>query len=375
MKRKQLLALLIAGGLLYNPFVREFDTLTCLANTISNNDEFDNYDYTNEEFYKMMLTHENKINEMLKCQNAYIAREGKDSNYFDLAGFREWNEKDLTKMLELAKSYLLNMHNNNFVEAQKAAKELMKFIEDSIVEVAFIAEDNKYKSLTAMIVNGTDGNVIEEDGKIICNEILENSINNKFAYASVGENNYVFNTLTAFDLDAYNDGEIELDKSPLYLINSFLLAISQPIYNPTLYNQQAVNITWDGSTPTKETTEWFYDTQELTDIYSNGFIEIKEELGLNPDDYHIKVDNSINGFRLQNSDGTFEYIIKDHQGMVWPILTELCNIQGLAMATSPDNLSTFDTSVDYSNSIKTVNAFLNDDPNYKVLQLERKNVN
>ena len=360
MKRKQLLALLIAGGLLYNPFVREFDTLTCLANTISNNDEFDNYDYTNEEFYKMMLTHENKINEMLKCQNAYIAREGKDSNYFDLAGFREWNEKDLTKMLELAKSYLLNMHNNNFVEAQKAAKELMKFIEDSIVEVAFIAEDNKYKSLTAMIVNGTDGNVIEEDGKIICNEILENSINN---------------TLTAFDLDAYNDGEIELDKSPLYLINSFLLAISQPIYNPTLYNQQAVNITWDGSTPTKETTEWFYDTQELTDIYSNGFIEIKEELGLNPDDYHIKVDNSINGFRLQNSDGTFEYIIKDHQGMVWPILTELCNIQGLAMATSPDNLSTFDTSVDYSNSIKTVNAFLNDDPNYKVLQLERKNVN
>ena len=375
MKRKQLLALLIAGGLLYNPFVREFDTLTCLANTISNNDEFDNYDYTNEEFYKMMLTHENKINEMLKYQNAYIAREGKDSYSFELANFREWNEKDLTKMLELAKCYLLNMHNNNYVEAQKAAKELMKCIEDSIVELAFIAEDNKYKSLTAMIVNGTDGNVIEEDGKIICNEILENSINNKFAYASVGENNYVFNTLTAFDLDAYNDGEIELDKSPLYLINSFLLAISQPIYNPTLYNQQAVNITWDGSTPTKETTEWFYDTQELTDIYSNGFIEIKEELGLNPDDYHIKVDNSINGFRIQNNDDTFEYIINDNQGMVWPILTELCNIQGLAMATSSDDLSTFDTSVNYSNSIKTVNAFLNGDTTFKVLQLERKNGN
>lgn len=375
MKRKKLLAVLLAGGLVCYPLAQKFDILDCLTNTISNDDEFKDYDYTNEEFYKMMLTHENKINEMLKCQNAYIAREGKDSYYFELADFREWNEKDLTKMLELAKSYLLNMQNNNYGEAQKAAKELMKCIEDSIVELAFIAEDNRYKSLTSMIDNGTDGKVMEEDGKIICNDILENSINNKFIYASVGENNYAFNTLTAFDLDAYNDGEIELDKSPLYLINSFLLAISQPIYNPTLYNQQAVNITWDESTPTKETTEWFYDTQELTDIYLEGFKEIKKELGLNPDDYHIKVDNSINGFRIQKNDDTFEYIINDNQGMVWPILTELCNIQGLAMATSSDDLSTFDTSVNYSNSIKTVNAFLNDDPNFKVLQLERKNGN
>lgn len=375
MERKKLLAVLLAGGLVCYPLAQKFDALDCLANTISNDDEFKDYDYTNEEFYKMMLTHEDKINEMLKCQNAYIAREGKDSYSFELANFREWNEKDLTKMLELAKCYLLNMHNNNYVEAQKAAKELMKCIEDSIVELAFIAEDNRYKSLTSMIDNGTDGKVMEEDGKIISYDILDNSMNNKNIYASVGNNNYAFNTLTAFNLDAYNDGEIELDKSPLDLINSFLLAISQPIYNPTLYNQTAVNITWDGSTPTKETTEWFYDTQELKDIYSNGFKEIKEKLGLNPDDYHIKVDNSINGFRLQNSDGTFEYIIKDNQGMVWPILTELCNIQGLTMATSPDNLSTFDTSVDYSDSFETVNAFLNDDPNFKVLQLERKNVN
>ena len=375
MKRKKLLAVLLAGGLVCYPLAQKFDTLDCLANTISNDDEFKNYDYTNEEFYKMMLTHENKINEMLKYQNAYIAREGKDSYSFELANFREWNEKDLTKMLELAKCYLLNMHNNNYVEAQKAAKELMKCIEDSIVELAFIAEDNRYKSLTSMIDNGTDGKVMEEDGKIICNDILENSINNKYIYASVGENNYAFNTLTAFDLDAYNDGEIELDKSPLYLINSFLLAISQPIYNPTLYNQQAVNITWDENTPTKETTEWFYDTQELKDIYLKGFKEIKKELGLNPDDYHIKVDNSINGFRIQNNDDTFEYIINDNQGMVWPILTELCNIQGLAMATSSDDLSTFDTSVNYSNSIKTVNAFLNGDTTFKVLQLERKNGN
>lgn len=375
MKRKKLLAVLLAGGLVCYPLAQKFDTLDCLANTISNDDEFKNYDYTNEEFYKMMLTHENKINEMLKYQNAYIAREGKDSYSFELANFREWNEKDLTKMLELAKCYLLNMHNNNYVEAQKAAKELMKCIEDSIVELAFIAEDNRYKSLTSMIDNGTDGKVMEEDGKIICNDILENSINNKYIYASVGENNYAFNTLTAFDLDAYNDGEIELDKSPLYLINSFLLAISQPIYNPTLYNQQAVNITWDENTPTKETTEWFYDTQELNDVYLEGFKEIKKELGLNPDDYHIKVDNSINGFRIQNNDDTFEYIINDNQGMVWPILTELCNIQGLAMATSSDDLSTFDTSVNYSNSIKTVNAFLNGDTTFKVLQLERKNGN
>ena len=106
-----------------------------------------------------------------------------------------------------------------------------------------------------------------------------------------------------------------------------------------------------------------------------GFKEVKKELGLNPDDYHIKVDNSINGFRIQNNDDTFEYIINDNQGMVWPILTELCNIQGLAMATSSDDLSTFDTSVNYSNSIKTVNAFLNGDTTFKVLQLERKNGN
>ena len=56
MKRKKLLAVLLAGGLVCYPLAQKFDTLDCLANTISNDDEFKNYDYTDEEFYKMMFT-------------------------------------------------------------------------------------------------------------------------------------------------------------------------------------------------------------------------------------------------------------------------------------------------------------------------------
>ena len=52
--------------------------------------------------YNMMLKHENKINEMLKSENAYLAREGKDSYSFELSGFKEWNENDLTNVLKEA---------------------------------------------------------------------------------------------------------------------------------------------------------------------------------------------------------------------------------------------------------------------------------
>ena len=375
MKKKRIMALLLAGGLICGSASQISDVFSLGQTTAYANDEFNNYDFTNEDFYNMMLKHENQINEMLKSENAYLAREGKDSYSFELSGFKEWNENDLTNILEITSNYLQAMKTNQLYEAQKNGNLLVENIGNSIVELAFIAEDNRYNTLTEQLDKGT-GSITEEDGKIIYIDNNENGIDTEYIYSSVGNNNSAFNTLLSFDLSAYSrDKSIILDESPVDLTDFFLDAISKDVYNPTLYNRTALNLIWkekDGNKyPLKVRTEWFYDNEELQNIYLEGFNKVKSDLGLNPEDYSIIVDNEINGFRLQKKDGTIEYIIKDSQEIPWIVLTELCNIQGLSKATSYDNLNTFDTSVDYSDSFNTVSSYLEDNHKLKILRFEK----
>ena len=375
MKKKRIMALLLAGGLICGSASQISDVFSLGQTTAYANDEFNNYDFTNEDFYNMMLKHENQINEMLKSENAYLAREGKDSYSFELSGFKEWNENDLTNILEITSNYLQAMKTNQLYEAQKNGNLLVENIGNSIVELAFIAEDNRYNTLTEQLDKGT-GSITEEEGKIIYIDYNENGIDTKYIYSSVGNNNSAFNTLLSFDLSAYSrDKSIILDESPVDLTDFFLDAISKDVYNPTLYNRTALNLIWkekDGNKyPLKVRTEWFYDNEELQNIYLEGFNKVKSDLGLNPEDYSIIVDNEINGFRLQKKDGTIEYIIKDSQEIPWIVLTELCNIQGLSKATSYDNLNTFDTSVDYSDSFNTVSSYLEDNHKLKILRFEK----
>lgn len=375
MNRKELITrmmiLLLAGGSIgANAFLTNLN-----ANAKENDINFEDYDFTNNEFYNMMLFHKTDIEKMLKYDNAYLARDGKDTYNFELKDFKKWNEEKLTSILNTAKDYIEAMENYRFDDAQKYGKLLVEDAKKSIVELAFIAEDNRYNTLTSSLEKRTGAEVIEENKKIIYLYPEVNGIVNEHIYAAVGKNNYSFNALSAIDLATYNrDGILRLDKSPVEFINNFLLAVFKPIYNPTLYNQSAYNIHWKGNNERrfiyKDYTTWFYDVGELEYYYVEGYKKAKEELGFDYNSYKIKVNNNINGFEIVNSDGVTEYIIKDDQDPAWIVLTDLGNIQGLSHATSPTELGTYDTAVNYSDSYETVEAFLNDEPVFKLNKLK-----
>ena len=371
MNRKELITRMIilslaGGGICASAFSPNFN-----ANAKENDVNFENYDFTNNEFYNMMLFHKTDIEKMLKYDNAYLARDGKDTYNFDLKDFKKWNEEKLTSILKTASDYIEAMENYRFDDAQKYGELLVKDAKESIVELAFIAEDNRYNTLTSSLEKRTGAEVIEENKKIIYLYPEVNGIVDEHIYAAVGKNNYSFNALSAIDLAAYNsNGVLRLDKSPVELINNFLLAVLKPIYNPTLYNQSAYNIHWKGNDERrfiyKDYTTWFYDVGELEYYYLEGYKKAKEELGFDYNSYKIKVNNNINGFEIVNSDGVTEYIIKDDQDPAWIVLTDLGNIQGLSHATSSTELGTYDTAVNYSDSYETVEAFLNDEPVFKL---------
>ena len=325
--------------------------------------DFNNYDFTNDDFYNMMLNYESQINEMLESDNAYIARDGKDSYSFELTDYKKWNENELTDILELAKKYINAMKENHLEDAQKYASNMIEKIKHSIIKIAFIAEDNQYDSLTRLLDKPVESDVLEEDNKIIYKIPDENGIEREYVFTAIGHNNNAFNTLTAFDLSAYNQGEIKLDKSPIELVSNFLKTAKQSIYYDTLQTRDALNVTWSNDTQRRTYTKWFYDTAELKEYYKKGFAKAKEDLGYDPENSRIIINNDINGFFVENKDNEEKIVIKDDNENPWIVLTSLCDIQGLALADSETNQGTYNTSVDYENAFQTVERFIDGEPN------------
>ena len=329
--------------------------------SIEDNNDKNQGEFTNIEFYNMMLNHESQINEMLKSSNAYIAREGNNSYSFELDEYKSWNEENLTIILELAKKYLDAMKDNRLDDAQNYAEDLIKMIENSILELAFIAEDNQYDSLTRLLNEPVKSNVTEAENKIIFSMPDENGIEKKYVFAAVGDKNYAFNALSALDISAYNQGRvIRIDKTPIELVDNFFKATTQPVYCDTLQKRDALNVAWNDKQELIY-TEWFYDTHELEKLYKRGLNKAKKDLGYNPDDYKIIVDNNTNSFIIVSNDGSETYTFNDSDENEYAVCTALCDLQGLTLADSDTNQGTYNTAVDYSDAFITVDQFVNED--------------
>lgn len=155
---------------------------------------------------------------------------------------------------------------------------------------------NQYDSLTRLFDKPVESDVLEEDNKIIYKIPDENGIEREYVFTAIWHNNNAFNTLTALDISTCNQGEIKLDKSPIELVSNFLKTAKQSIYYDTLQKRDALNVTWSNDTQRRTYTEWFYDTAELEKYYKKGFAKAKEDLGYDPDNSSIIINNDINGF-------------------------------------------------------------------------------
>ena len=144
MNRKELITRMIilslaGGGICASAFSPNFN-----ANAKENDVNFENYDFTNNEFYNMMLFHKTDIEKMLKYDNAYLARDGKDTYNFDLKDFKKWNEEKLTSILKTASDYIEAMENYRFDDAQKYGELLVKDTKESKKIIEIISYLNFY---------------------------------------------------------------------------------------------------------------------------------------------------------------------------------------------------------------------------------------